>query len=411
MRYLAEGSYPDAVKMMESKMAAAFPADKAKQSWESLVAQAGAFDSVSGSRLTVENVYRCVYVTCKSKGGAVDAKVVFDAGGKVTGLWFSPSQAATAPYKQPAYAIASSFVETECTIGEGQWKLPATLTMPKGDGPFPAVVLVHGSGPQDRDETIGPNKPFKDLAWGLASKGIAVLRYEKRTKQYPTQIASSLASFTVNQETVEDALAGVAFLKQTKGVDPDKVYVLGHSLGASMAPRIAVMSNNSASTKAAGLVMMAPYARNPADLVVEQTEYLASLDGQIDDREAAELQKVRAAVAKIREGKLQPGEVVLGGPKSYWDDLVCYDPVTTAKALKVPLLLLQGERDYQVTMKDFGLWKDALGVASSATLKSLPGLNHLFMPGEGKPSPEEYNKQASVDGAVVDTIAAWLKGR
>lgn len=411
VRFMAESKYEDAVKMMDAKMASAMPTDKAKQTWEALIAQVGAFDAVSGTRLAVEADFKCVYVTCSFKNAAIDTKVVFDAAGKVTGLWFTASQSVAVPYKQPPYAVTSAFAETECTIGEGKWKLPATLTMAKGDGPFPAVVLVHGSGPNDRDETIGPNKPFKDLAWGLASKGIAVLRYEKRTRQYATEIASSLGDFTVNQETVEDALEAVAFLRKTAGVDPAKVYVLGHSLGASMAPRIAVWSSKSDSTKIAGLVMLAPNARSIADLIVEQVEYIASLDGKVDDNEAAYLQQMKAELAKVREGKVQEGEIVLGGPKAYWADLTAYDPVATAKTLQVPVLLLQGERDYQVTMRDFTLWKEALGSKDGAVLTSFPSLNHLFMPGEGKSTPDEYNKQANVDGAVVNAVAEWLKGR
>jgi hypothetical protein len=121
-----------------------------------------------------------VYVTCEFQRGKLDTKVVFD-GNKITGLFFVLS----GTYKPPPYADSSKFEEREISIGKGIWSLPGTLSLPKGVGFFPAVVLVHGSGPHDRDETIGPNKPFRDLANGLASRGIAVLRYEKRTKQYP----------------------------------------------------------------------------------------------------------------------------------------------------------------------------------------------------------------------------------
>jgi len=408
---MVEAKYQDAVKMMDDRMASAMPANKVKEVWETLVAQAGPYQSVSGARLTTESGYKCVYVTCRFKDAAVDAKVVLDTAGKVCGVWFGPTPTSTVPYMPPTYVQADAFYEIECTIGEERWKLPATLTMPKGDGAFPAVVLVQGSGPQDRDETIGPNKPFKDLAWGLASKGIAVLRYEKRTKQYAAEIAAMLDSFTVNQETVEDALAAIAFLQQHKSVNPDKVFVLGHSLGASMGPRIAVLAREKGAPKLAGLLLMAPNARSIVDLVVEQTEYIASLDGKVDEKESIDLQKVRSEAARIKGGKLQAGEIVLGGPKVYWEDLLRYDPVAAAKTLGLPVLILQGERDYQVTMKDFAIWKDALQGKTNVTLQSLPGLNHLFMRGEGKSSPQEYDTQANVDPGVIDAIADWLKAR
>ena len=128
-----------------------------------------------------------VYVTTQFALGKTVVKVVYGPAGKVSGLWFVP-ESASAAYVTPAYVDVTSFTETEVTVGSGQWALPGTLTIPRGAGPFPGVVLVHGSGPNDRDETIGPNKPFRDLAQGLASKGIAVLRYEKRTKFYAEEV-------------------------------------------------------------------------------------------------------------------------------------------------------------------------------------------------------------------------------
>lgn len=410
--FMADGKYQDAVKMMNAKMASAMPAGRLKTTWETLIAQAGTFGDVSGIRIADESGYKVVYVTCRFKAVPLDTKVVFDSAGSVSGLWFGPSEAPTAEHKQPPYARADVFTETDCFVENGQWRLPATLTMPKGEGPFPAVVLVHGSGPHDRDETIGPNKPFKDLAMGLASKGIAVLRYEKRTKQYAQEIVADLDTFTVNQETVDDAAAAVAYLEWVDGVDPDKVFVVGHSLGASMAPRVALAASRGGGKPApAGLVMMAPNARPLLDILIDQYEYLASLDGEVTENESSELQKVRSDVAKIKEDKVQAGEVVLGGTKAYWDDLTAYDPVSTAKSLDLPMLILQGERDYQVTMEDFGIWKDGLGSRNNVTLKSLPGLNHLFMQGEGTPSPEEYNAAGNVDAAVLDILAEWVKGQ
>src|SRR5690606_19348563 len=123
--------------------------------------------------------------------------------------------------------------------------LPGTLALPKGKAPgagFPAVVLVHGSGPQDRDETVGANRPFLDIARGLAAQGIAVLRYDKRTQARPQDFAAG--DYTVDDETTNDAITAVAALGAAEGIDPDRIHVLGHSQGAMLAPRIAAHSGH-----------------------------------------------------------------------------------------------------------------------------------------------------------------------
>ncbi len=237
--HMSEGKHRDAVGMMDSKMASALPEDRLKSTWDTLVSQVGPFSGMTGVRAATESGYRVRYVTCGFGSSVIDIKVVFDVEGKVTGLWFGPPQSATGQYKEPSYGAAAVFTERSVELGKGRWVLPGTLTVPVGEGPFPAVVLVHGSGPHDRDETIGPNKPFRDLSIGLASNGIAVLRYEKRTKHYPQEVAAEMEHFTLREEVVDDAVEAIAYLKQVDKIDPDRVFVLGHSLGASSASRIA----------------------------------------------------------------------------------------------------------------------------------------------------------------------------
>jgi dienelactone hydrolase len=271
------------------------------------------------------------------------------------------------------------------------------------------VVLVHGSGPQDRDETVGANKPFRDLAWGLAARGIAVLRYEKRTKQYGAKLAAAVQEITLKEETIDDALDAAAQLRATQGIDPQRVFVLGHSLGGMAIPRI-----SKADPKIAGLIVLAGSTRPLEDIVVDQLDYLASLDTSKTAEGMPKLAQIRADVAKIKKltaADVSSTNLLVGGPVRYWLDLRDYDAAAMAKTLKQPLLILQGQRDYQVTQADFDGWKKALGASPNATFKLYPKLNHLFMTGEGKSTPSEYEQSGNVAETVVADIAAWIQAR
>ena len=146
--------------------------------WTQITTNYGDFLRITNTRTTQELGYDIVYITCEyAELGPLDTRVVFDENKHIAGLQFVPTDISD-QYQKPSYANTQNFTEANITIGEGtEWELPGTLSLPTGTGPFPAAILVHGSGPNDQDETIGPNKPFKDLAWGLATKGIAVLRY------------------------------------------------------------------------------------------------------------------------------------------------------------------------------------------------------------------------------------------
>jgi dienelactone hydrolase len=280
--------------------------------------------------------------------------------------------------------------------------VPGTLSVPTGKGPFPAVVLVHGSGPNDRDETLGPNKPFRDLAWGLASKGIAVLRYEKRTRIHGDKLAM-LPKPTVQEETVDDAVAAAQLLRRTDGIDPRRVFVLGHSLGGMLIPRIGARDG-----EIAGLVVLAGLTRPMEETIVQQLSYLASLDGKVSDEEKKRLDQFQEQEARIKALTPESTESLMGIPASYWLDLRGYNPPALAARLRQPLLILQGERDYQVTMEDYQAWKKGLAEKKNVTFKSYPSLNHLFIEGEGKVTPAEYEKAGHVAAAVIDDIAEWI---
>jgi dipeptidyl aminopeptidase/acylaminoacyl peptidase len=265
---------------------------------------------------------------------------------------------------------------------------------------------VHGSGPHDRDETVWGNKPFKDLAWGLASRNIAVLRYEKRTKQYQQETAAMINTLTVQDEVIDDALAAVTLLSKTQGINSRHIFVLGHSLGGMLAPKIA-----SQDSRIAGIIILAGPTRKLPDTILNQYNYLASMDGPIDENKAKQIKAIEQQVKKIKDLDFSEGEIVLGAGKAYWQDLEKYDNVATVKNLTIPMFILQGERDYQVTMEDFNGWTNGLKGMKNVTLKSYADLNHLFIAGAGKSTPAEYNQPGHVNKAVIEDIAAWIKSQ
>ncbi len=334
----------------------------------------------------------------------ISVQFQIDESGQLAAIHFRPADAPLpATWQHAPYSKPDTFHEREATIGVDPWKLGGTLTVPNGKGPFPAVILVHGPGPNDRDESLRAEKPFADLAEGLASRGIAVLRYDKRTKVYGRQMREN--AFTLREETTDDAVAAAAFMRLQPEVNTAKVYILGHSLGGYAAPRIAKQDG-----KLAGVIFLAANARPVEELVMEQTEYLKAA-GVLSPEEAQKrLDSLKVETEKIKA--LQPGgsnpPVVLGLPAEWLLDVKNYDPPAQARSLSIPLLFLQGERDFQVSMKDFERWKSGLAGRTNVTFHSYPELNHLFIAGMGKSLPADYAVPANVSPKVIGDIADWI---
>jgi len=410
---MTKGDFAGAVGGFDETMLKAMPADKLAALWtKQLPAQVGAFKQQGPARREQLQGYEIVLITCSFEKTLLDARVVFDKDGKIAGLQFVPP-APPAKYEPPAYADPSKFTETGVTVGSGDWALPGTLTMPKGAGPFPGLVLVHGSGPNDRDETLGPNKPFQDLAWGLASRGVAVLRYDKRSKVHGKRIVADPeleAAMTVKDETIDDALAAAGLLKRTKGIDGRRVFILGHSLGGYLLPRIAMAAEP---LSLAGFISMAGLTRPLDDTILRQMTYLYGLAGNtLPDEDKKRLEGIKADVARIKaltEADLGSTTKILGAMPAYWLDVRGYDPPALAKKVKAPMLFLQGGRDYQVQTVDLENWKKALGSRPDVEFRLYPKLNHLFYEGEGLLVPLEYmQKHGSVAPYVIDDIAGWI---
>ncbi len=404
-QWLSQGKVFDAARLMNATMCAALPATKLDQVWQSLVMQNGVFKKFGGSRNERFGPYQTVFVPAEFERATIDLKIVMDGQNKVAGLFVVPHSLG---YVRADYIKPGQFTEQKTSIPSGGLTLDALWTIPKGVGPFPTVILVHGSGPNDKDESIGSNKPFKDLAEGLASNGVAVLRYEKRTKQHPTKV--DVHNITVQEESVDDAAAAVRVAASAPHVDGTRIFVLGHSLGGYLMPRIGRKA-----PQAAGYIVLAGSARPLEDLLVEQTVYIMKTSPGNKAQNDRVLADLKTKVARVKAADLSadtPASLLpMGIPAKYWLDLLGYDPVPELKVLDKPALILQGGRDYQVTAPgDFQRWKDALFSNSKYTLKFYPRMNHLFAEGNGMATPDEYmNKASNVSPEVIFDIAAWVK--
>jgi uncharacterized protein len=398
----------------DDQMKAALPLAKLPEVWDSLLSQVGPFKGIVSTKVGAQQGLNAAILTCEFERGLLDAKIFMDAQGKVKGLFFEPSSSSAgssdaAGWKMPPYAKPDNFQERETTLVSGRWELPGVLTLPNAKFAVPAVVLVQGSGPQDQDESIGPNKPFKDLAYGLASQNIAVLRYVKRTKQYGADSKSD-APFTVKDEVTNDAIAAVALLAKIPEINKKQIFVLGHSLGGMLVPRIAAED-----PQVAGIIILAGTARPIEKVVVDQVNYIASMTQPETPENKQQVEKAEASTAQAESPSLKPDSVVdfFGSPipGSYFLDLRNYDPAQVAAGLKIPILVLQGGRDYQVTSADFDIWKKELSNDPRATFRFYPTYTHLFNPGvgSGPPTPQDYSIGGNVSDDVITDIAKWIK--
>ncbi|SCK09114.1 hypothetical protein YWIDRAFT_00608 [Streptomyces sp. SceaMP-e96] len=401
--------FAEMVELFAPPLRAAVSADALRLAWAAELAGRGKVREI-GEPVSAAGEGEPVRVRIPVRCADGNFTVVTSVGGEgllhglLHGLRLDPDDGAE--WQPPHYAEPIRFIERDILLGTGPLAVPGTLSLPVGPGPWPAVVLLSGGGAFDRDESSGPNKPLKDLAWGLASRHVAVLRFDKITFTRPDRLPSDV---TMTDEYLPHALAAVRLLRQQPEVDADRIYLLGHSMGGKVAPRVAA-----ADPSIAGLVLLAADAQPMHEAAVRVARYLTALAPHPSADEAVTaLVRQAALVAGPELMPDTPSELLpLGLSAAYWLDLRAYDPVATAAGLACPMLILQGGRDYQVTVADdLTRWRGALADRPDVAIRIHPDANHLFFTGRGRPTPAEYTRPGHVDSAVVDEIATWLARR
>lgn len=324
------------------------------------------------------------------------------------------------------------YKEIELTVPNGSVNLSATITLPEGNGPFPAVVLISGSGPQDRNEEIFYHKPFMVIADYLTKNGFAVLRYDDRgtaksTGDYKTAGINDFAS---------DAYAAFTFMKNYPGVDPAKVGLIGHSEGGMIAPLLA-----SQHPEIAFIIMMAGLGIRGDELLLLQSELIyknAKLPANAikTDQETKkkifavimsekDTAKIRAKIKKIYSNVSESDLLQLGMKKNQIDlvakqfttsemlSIIRFDPCPVLKKVKCPVLALNGDKDMQVPSKQNlkGVQKClAEGSNTNVTIKELFYLNHLFQSATTGAITEYLDIEETVSPVALEAMVEWLNG-
>lgn len=305
-------------------------------------------------------------------------------------------------------------IEKKIIVGEGgSWPLNGILTLPEGcsgEKTVPAVVLVHGSGSSNMDEKVMKLTPFKDLAEGLAAHGIASIRYDKRSFAHGRKMVKA-GNITVQEETLEDAVLAAEILREEPAVDSGKIFIIGHSMGAMLAPRIDAEGGNFA-----GLILMAGTPRTLEEVLLRQTREMMELAGKpLEWLLGRQLKKYETMFAPLYDmsGEEARSKKFAGGVTLYYFQEMGRHPAAVyLLSHEKPVLIMQGDRDFQVSVEaDFNAYRELLKDRANVTYKLYEGLNHCFVPALSDNMmklKQEYGTERHMGEPVIGDIAAWI---
>lgn len=404
---LAKQQWDSATTYYDTKMLSFLPPSKMESLWEQLATYYGDYSHYETTDTSSKKGSLSFLTKFHFKRGSLMEQISVNDTGLITGLWFLPLEHKSG-YTEPSYSNKKLYYETDVEVVTGNYKMKGKLTVPNNAKNTPAVILAWGSGPNGMNEEIGGCKPFNDLAEGLASQGIAVLRFDKRSYKHSMEInAKGLP--TIDDEYTYDIASALKLLKTKKYIDSKNIYLLGHSQGGMLLPYLLKNIKGFA-----GGVSMAGAARPLGILIQEQMDYLApdSILKTAEEKMMKEriVNQAKLSLSDTLKSNTDADLLPLGFPGSYWIHLNKINPPILAAKIKKPILFLQGESDYQVRMHDFYLFRQ-YNKSPNHFFKSYPKLNHLFVAGETEAlsTPSDYNKPGNIYEPVILDIAKFVK--
>ena len=300
-------------------------------------------------------------------------------------------------------------------VGKGtKYPLNGKLTLPdnSAEQKYPAVVFVHGSGTSNMDEKVYKVAPFKDLAEGLVKHGIASIRYDKRAYKHAMKMMKEKDGITVKNEVIEDAILAANMLRNDQRIDHERIFIVGHSMGGMLAPRIDQEGGNFK-----GLIILAGTPRTLDDVMKDQlNETLNDMNPVLKFLASGSIKKMINqfdGLYEMSDEKAKKTKLGNGVTLYYFKEMGLYDTKGYLNTVNKPILIMQGDKDFQVSVeKDFNAYKDMLKDYSNVTFKLYEGLNHCFMPsiyGVLSKAKQEYSVEQHVNEDVIKDIADFIK--
>jgi len=311
-------------------------------------------------------------------------------------------------YFTPDYADIGSYRDTTVVFTTGlDFEFPGTLTLPyQYNKKIPVVIIMGDAGPTDKDFSMNQNKPYKDIAVGLATKGYAVFRFDKRAQRFPMFLLRdkiAYNSFTCREDYLDDLYSAINKLKTIPNIDAERIFVLGHGQGGNLAPLVAKERKD-----VKGILMLGAHAVSQQELLLDQYNYLMTISPQ----KFEEYDEVKRKVKNTYPDKIRSFSPHDSMPNqtqaTYFIWLNAYKPIQIIKKIKQPVLIMHFNRDYQVNEKNIKLWQQTLKKNKNATIKQYPKLNHLMYEGEGPSTYSDYFIKSNIPVYLINDMADWL---